>query len=111
VEWEFGVKTTETGDKMILVGADGTFGGVASMASRGCKLEINIVGPHEGLEQFGTFVVQALELRTEACVAEFRVHGFVCNKEGLGSTCLEWFGKNVIAVIIIHNHQVVVAIA
>jgi RNase P/RNase MRP subunit p29 len=43
------VRTAQPGNKVILEGTDGAFGGVATVQMGWCQLEVDLVGRHKGL--------------------------------------------------------------
>ena len=63
---------------MVLERADGSFGGVAAMEVGRSELKIDLFRVHELLEGSGGFVVESLELWTEAARGKYRVGSFVC---------------------------------
>jgi hypothetical protein len=50
-------RTAETGNKVILEGMYGAFGGVATVQIGWCQLEVDLVGRHKGLESGRRLVV------------------------------------------------------
>ena len=64
-EREFWVGGGEAGDEMILVGADSTFRGIASMAMWRCELEIDVLFMHVVAKCLACFVVELLQFRFE----------------------------------------------
>ena len=52
---------SESCNKVIFVGTNGPFGNVDAMDIGWDELEGLIVGSHEGLECFGTFIIQNVE--------------------------------------------------
>ena len=65
-EWEFRVGGGEAGDEMILVGADSTFHGIASMAMWRCELEIDVLFMHVVAKCLACFVVELLQFWFDA---------------------------------------------
>ena len=64
-EWELWVGGGEAGDEMILVGADSTFRGIASMAMWRCELEIDVLCMHVVAKCLACFIVNFLQFRLE----------------------------------------------
>ena len=60
-EREFWVGGGEAGDEMILVGADGSLRGIASMAMWRCELEIDVLFMHVVAKCLACFVVELLQ--------------------------------------------------
>jgi hypothetical protein len=60
------IDAAKPGDEIILERADGAFGGVATMQSRGHELIVDLLVGEKCFEGCGTFVVEALEVRLEA---------------------------------------------
>jgi hypothetical protein len=60
----------QTGDEMVFPSADGSFGGVSTVACCGCKLEIDVLHGEKLFENLAGFVVEALEDWFGACIGE-----------------------------------------
>ena len=54
------VSAADTGDLVILVGLDRSFGGVCAMGVRGDKMVIDDLQIHKSLQAEGSFIVQHL---------------------------------------------------
>ena len=65
MEWEFWVGGGKAGDEILLVGADGTFRGIASMTMWRCELEIDVLFMHVVAKCLACFVVELLQFRLE----------------------------------------------
>ncbi len=50
VEWEVGVTAGKAGDEMVLQCAEGTFGGIVAVNSRGSELVVHLFVLHEFFE-------------------------------------------------------------
>ena len=105
------VDAAEAGDEMIFEGSDGSFGGVAAMDIGWHKLVGDIFVIEKLLKRRRAFVVEALELWAEAGLAELGVEGFVGGKNGCGSASFHRFGEDAVAVVIIEDEKIVVAVA
>jgi hypothetical protein len=66
---------------------------------------------HELLEACRTFVVKLLEKWAEATCGKFGVQLGVCLHKFVFTVGFEGLGQNVIAVVVIDNHDVLVAFA
>ena len=71
------VAAAESGDQVILVGLDFSFGDVGAMEVRGDKLEIDALLIHELLQSGGTCIVRYMEERAETVVTEVGVEDLV----------------------------------
>jgi hypothetical protein len=80
VERRIRVSAAESSNKVVFEGADGSFGSVATVEMRGCKLKVNVSRGHESLEGCRGFVVEPLELRSKASLGEKQVGTFVGGK-------------------------------
>ena len=72
-------------------------------------LEVYFIFAESLLESIGTFVVQDVEFGGKAIGLELGVEAGpgVCELTGL--SCLEWLGEDGVAVMIVEDHDVVVA--
>jgi hypothetical protein len=111
VEREIRVSAAEASNEVVLEGADGPFGCIATVQMRGSKLKVDMFGSHEGLEGCRGFVVQALELRSEAAFGEKRVCTFVRRKDLGTGFALHQLDVNGIAVVIVEDEHVGVSSA
>jgi hypothetical protein len=94
---------------MVLPGLDGSFGRVLTVAMRWDPLEINLVFL-EGLFQFvGAFVVENVEIGCVSVQLEPSVEGGPCTGEFAGLPGLEWLCEDSIAIIVVEDHNIVVA--
>lgn len=66
MEWEVGISCAEACYEVIFEGADGTFGGIASVYAGRNKLEVDGFTGHVGLENAGGFVVEFLKFGFKA---------------------------------------------
>ncbi len=73
------------------------------------QLEINILSHHKFLEGMGGFIVKALELGVESRGAKVVVGNLKSGKNGIGTSVFERNSDDAIAVIVIHNKDVIVA--
>ena len=108
---EFFVDTAQAGDEMVFEGSDGAFGSIAAMDARWGELEVDRLVPQELLEGDGAFVVEALELGAKAGSAEALVEGLEASEDGRGMAARDGFSKDAIAVVVVDDNQVVIAIA
>jgi hypothetical protein len=94
---------------MVLPGLDGSFGRVSTVAMWWDPLEINLVFL-EGLFQLvGAFVVENVEIRCVSVQLESSVEGGPSTGEFAGLAGLEWLCEDSIAVIVVEDHNIVVA--
>jgi hypothetical protein len=74
-------------------------------------LEVDVLEFQEAFEHLGAFIVKALELGFEASIAQTLVQDFVGFGDAMGGKVFERLSKNMIAIIVVQNHEVVVAVA
>jgi hypothetical protein len=74
-------------------------------------LEVDVLEFQEAFEHLGAFIVKALELGFEANIAQKLVQDFVGFGDAMSGMVFERLSKNVIAIMVAQNHEVVVAIA
>ena len=60
---------------------------------------------------FSTFIVLALEVRLKAGGTQFGMEIFVASEDGGASTIFNGFSKNAVAVRVIANEKIIVAMA
>lgn len=94
---------------MIFEGADGALGGVATMGRWRDKLEVDSELFHFRLHGFGNLVVEALKKGTETTGCKKCEHAFVCSDHFWCAAILHGLGMDVIAVVVVHNEEIVVA--
>jgi hypothetical protein len=111
MEGEVLVNATQSSNKVIFEGLDGTFSGIVVMDSGQCKLGVNVFLAQKLFQGFSTFIVKALEVGLKAGGTQFGMEIFVASKDGGASTIFDGSGKNVVAVIVIANEQIIVAMA
>ena len=95
---------------MVLPTLDGSFGCVAAVAVWGYALEIDVVFFECFFEIVGTFVIEDVESGSVAVGLEFGVQGCPGFGEFAGLASFEWLGKDGIAVVVVENHYVVIAV-
>jgi hypothetical protein len=92
MEGEVFIHTTETGDKMIFEGTNSTFGSITAVDTRGCKLEVDALGPQELFEGNRAFIIKTLELGAKAGSAEAGMEDFIAGEDGGTGACFDGFG-------------------
>ncbi len=106
---EGGVQAGDAGEEMVLPGLDGSFSGIAAMDVGWHEFELDLVFAEGFAEIFGAFIVQDVEAWGVSIVSEFEEQ----LSPGLGEFCgLSSFGrpgKDKVSVVIIHDHDVLVA--
>ena len=105
------VDAAQTSDEVVLKSANRALGRIATMDVGRHELKIDVFGAEEFLEDRRALIVEALELGAKASFAKLGVDGLECREDGLGGPCFHWFGKDAIAVVVVKDKQVVVAIA
>ena len=94
---------------MILEGADGAFGCVATAKMRRGKLEVDRLLVQKIAEQDGSFVVKSLKEGTEASRSKKFVRPLVSSNDFGSSSVLHGFDVDEVAVGIVEDEHVVVA--
>ena len=92
VEREVFVGAAEPGNKMVFECANGSFGGVSSVDMWWHELEGDLLIMEELFENFGGFVIEALQEWSEAFGDKFLVESFVSAENFLGCLVAERFG-------------------
>jgi len=103
------VSAAQACDEVVFEGVDCTFGCILAMDMGRDQLEINILSCHKFLEGTGGFIVKALEFGAESCGAKAVVGNLKSGKNGIGMSVFERNSDDAIAVIVIHNKDVIVA--
>jgi hypothetical protein len=111
MEGEVLVNATQSSNKLVFEGSDGTFGGIVAMDSRWHKLEVDVFLAQKLFQGFGTFIVKALEAGLKAGGTQFDMEIFVAGQDGGASAIFDGFSKNAVAVIVIAYVQIIVAMA
>ena len=111
MKWEVGVGGAETGDEMVFENADGAFCLIASVGMWWYELVVNLVFREEIFEKVGCFVVEALQLWSEAALSEGGVNAFEGGEVVGGGTGLHGLCENHVAVVVVDDEDVVVAVA
>ena len=96
---------------MVLKGLDGPFGCIAAMDCGWCLLEFDILVVDMVLEEAGAFIVKHVELDGEASTYESIVHCCKGLEVGLCCSVDHRFSMNRVAVIVVEDEEVVVALA
>jgi hypothetical protein len=109
VEREVFVDTAKASNEVILEGADGAFGGIAAVDAGRGELEVNFLFAEELLQCFRAFKVETLKAGTQAGGVEFGMEGLKSGKDGGAHEVFDGFGKNDVAVEVVHEEQVIVA--
>jgi hypothetical protein len=110
VEAKVLVDAAEAGDKMLLHGANGTFGGIVAVDSGGHQLELDRFGMEERFEGFRTFVVESVELGSEARIHKASVDELEGAQEAFGHAIAERLHKDVVTVVVVNHHHIIVAV-
>jgi len=95
--------------EMVFKCADGTFGCIAAMDVWWHQLKINVYHCKEILEDGGHFIIQVLKVWSQASLTEACMEHLESHQEGASVAVLEQFCQNGIAVMVIEDHNVVVA--
>jgi len=110
VKREILVDTAKSCNEVVLKSADTTFGCIAAVDVWGYKLVVDRFCLHKVLEDFGAFVIEALELGAMACFDEHGMERFVGFENAFSSARCHGFGNDSVAVVIVEDHDVVVAV-
>jgi hypothetical protein len=104
------VSGAEARNEMVLEGTNGAFSRVATMDAWGRELEIDTSSGDELFEESASFIVEALELGPEPSGDQIGVHLLVGAKMFSGCLVEKRFSKDGVAVVVIKNHDVSVAL-
>ena len=105
------VGAAQASNEVVFPDADGSLGGICAMHMRRDELIIHSFGFHELLEACWTFVVKLLEKWAEAACGKFGVQLGVGSHKFVFTAGFEGLGQNVIAVVVVDDHDVLVAFA
>lgn len=108
---KIGVDIAQSGDEMILVGADGSFSGIGSMLFRGNTLEGDVVLGEGSFEFLGTFVVEDMQVRWMALLDKFQMGGLPSSTDTGSLAIGNGNGMNGVGILMIENKNVLVAAA
>jgi len=111
VEWEVFVSAAKPSYEMIFKCVDGAFGNIATMDVLQHQLKINIHCCKEVLEGSGCFVVQVLKAWSKSSPTEVCMEHLEGHQDGVGVAILEWLCQYGIAVMVIEDHDVIIASA
>jgi len=103
------VSAAQARNKVIFEGMDCTFSHIPAMDVGWDQLEINILSHHKFLEGMGGFIVKALEFGAESRGTKAVVGNLKSSKNGICTSIFERDSDDAIAVIVIHNKDVIVA--
>ena len=78
MEWEILIRAAETSNEVVLEGSDSAFGSIAPMETGWDELKVDFFRGEKLFEGRGTFVVEALELRSVTAGNKSGVNVFVC---------------------------------
>ena len=109
-EWEGWVHAAESCDEVVFECLYGPFGSVAAMDVGGNQLVLGIGVVDEVLELLGGFIVESMESWFEAAATQVLVQFLVGSCDLRSMSAFEGFNENGIAVIIVRNHHVLIAI-
>ncbi len=109
VEWKMLVSAAQARNKVIFEGMDCTFSHIPAMDVGWDQLEINILSHHKILEGMEGFIVKVLEFGVESHGTKAVVGNLKSGKNGIGVSVFERNSDDAIAVIVIHNKDVIVA--
>ena len=110
MEWKVWVHTAESCHKVILPSANGFFGGIGAVEVWWDQLVVHALGVHEFFEAGRALVVKLLEDGFEAPIGEQGVELGVGSDKLMFATGLEGLGEDVVAVIVVDDHDVFVAL-
>jgi len=103
------VSAAQAHNEVIFEGTDCTFSRIPAMDVGQDQLEINILSHHKCLEGTGGFIVKVLEFGAESHGAKAVVGNLKSGKNGISTLVFERNSDDVIAVIVIHNKDAIVA--
>ena len=110
MQWEKWIDAAKCCNKMVLECAYGAFSSIPTVRVGWCLLEIHLLWPHEFFASFGAFVVESLDLWFMAKAHQFGVQCFACCDDAGCCPARHWLGKNGIAVIVVEDCEIFVAV-
>ena len=111
MEGEVRVGATDAGNEVVLECANRSLGRVAAVHARGRQLEINFFGEHELFEDCREFIVKSVQFGAKASSDKFGMGDGEGSQNGFGGAIRDGFGMNGVAIEIVEDKQVVVALA
>lgn len=111
MEWKVFVDTTKAGNEVILPGADGAFGSIAAVQAGNNELVVDVLLGQVEFEFCGAFIVKSVVGWAEASSAHAAMNFLESSLDALSCTVLEGHGEDGVAVPIVANHLVIVALA
>jgi len=109
VEQKVFVGAAKPGYKMVFKCGNGMFSCIVAMDIWLHQLKINVCHCKEILEDGGHFIIQVLKVWSQAGLTEACTEHLESHQEGASVAVLEQFCQNGIAVMVIEDHNVVVA--
>ena len=106
--WEVGVTRGESSAKVILEGANCTFGGVAAMGIWGDKLEVDIVFAEGVLHGARAFVAKDVESGSRTMLLEMFVARYPCFGDFQRLPVLQKLGVDGVCVVVVEDEYVLV---
>ena len=107
--WEVGVTRGKSRTKVIIEGANRTFGGVATMGIWGEKLEVDIVFSEGVLNGAGSFVVEDMESGSRAVLLEMFVSHYPGFGDFQGLLVLQKLGVDGVGVVVVEDEYILVS--
>ncbi len=111
MDGEIFIHAAQPGNEMIFEGADCLLGGIASVEVWQDQLEVDAFMMKVLLECAGGFIVKALELWLQSSCTELCMPHFIGIKNQIRLLVFEGDSKDGIAIIIIDDQDVIIAIA
>ena len=111
VERKVGVTATEAGNEVVLEGLNGAFCGIPAVDVGRSELVGNIFILKESFERAGAFIVKGLQPRAAAGADENVVEFGVGSYDDFGLATGNGFNSNEVAIVVIEEQDVVVALA
>ena len=108
-QWKIVVCGAQATDEVVFECADGSFCGVTTVTAGGSKLYGKFLFLQKVQKFLGNFVVQHVECWFQATRCEFLKHRLGRCDLTILSSCFHRFSKNVVAVVVIADKDVVVA--
>ena len=103
-----GVDTGKASNEGAFPGVDGFFRRIRAVQVGGGELVSCALRAHEGFEAFWAFVVEDMQDRVKATVGKMLVQFGKGTDEFVLTAGLEGFGKYVVAVVIVQNHEIII---
>jgi hypothetical protein len=103
VHWKSRINAAESGNKMIFKRSDCAFSGIATMLPRWYQLKGDVLFSHEGFQNCGALIVEALELRPQTSIAKLLMQLLITGQYRVSGAIFYGSREDAITVIIVED--------